>query len=114
MTQQAIQQEALSRAVGGQSTRNYADIYRGFAAKGVPVDEIKPRENVLTFHAWKALGRSVRKGEHGVKVLTFREGTRTEHNKETGEEERKSFRSPWSSTVFHISQTDAIAERKGS
>lgn len=108
MTQQAIQQEALSRAQGGLSTRNYADIYHGFAAKGIPIEEIRPRENVLTFHAWKALGRNVRKGEHGVKVLTFREGTRKETNKETGEEERKSFRSPWSSTVFHVSQTEPV------
>jgi len=108
MTQQAIQQEALSRAVGGLTMSNYPSIYQGFMAKGIPEGEIKPRENIFTFHAWKALGRQVRKGEHGVKIATFREVTKTERNQETGEEEKKSFRSPWFTTVFHVSQTDAI------
>jgi len=31
---------------------------QGFAAKGIPESEIKPRENVFTFNAWKALGSS--------------------------------------------------------
>jgi hypothetical protein len=26
---------------------------------------------VFTYHAWRALGRQVRRGEHGVKVVTF-------------------------------------------
>ena len=66
-----IQAEALSRAKGGQSMTNYPAIYTGFMAKGIPEAEIKPRENVLTFQAWKAVGRCVRKGEHGVKVVTY-------------------------------------------
>ena len=64
-----------------------------------------PRENVFTFDAWKALGRYVRKGEHGVKVVTFIECSK--ENKETREKE--SFRRPWTTTVFHVSQTEAIA-----
>ena len=46
-------------------TTNYNDL---FAAKGIPPESILPRVNVLTFWAWKALGRSVRNGEHGVRV----------------------------------------------
>ena len=57
-----------SRAVHGQSLSNFPAIFQGFAAKGIPESEIKPRENVFTFNAWKALGRVVRRGEHGVKV----------------------------------------------
>src|SRR5260370_419639 len=102
MTNQAIQQEALSRAVSGQSLANYPDIYAGFIAKGIPENEIKPRENIFTFQAWKALGRYVRRGEHGVKVATVRTVTKTD--KATGEKETYSM--PWSSTVFHISQTE--------
>ncbi len=64
-------QEALTRAVSGQSLTNFPAIFQGFAAKGIPESEIKPRENVFTFDAWKALGRVVRRGEHGVKVVTF-------------------------------------------
>ena len=63
---QATINEAYGRAVAGQSVMNYAAIYEGFLAKGIPESEIKPRENVFTFWAWKAVGRRVKKGEHGV------------------------------------------------
>jgi N-terminal domain of anti-restriction factor ArdC len=96
--------ESLKRAAHGQSFSNFPAIFQGFAAKGIPESEIKPRENVFTFEAWKALGRYVRKGEHGVKVTTFIECTKA--NKETGEKE--SFRRPWTTTVFHISQTEEM------
>src|ERR1700723_1666018 len=96
--------ESLKRAVSGQSFSNFPAIFQGFAAKGIPESEIKPRENVFTYQAWRALGRQVRRGEHGVKVLTFVDMAK--ESKETGE--TQSFRRPWSTTVFHVSQTDAI------
>src|SRR5205085_11203529 len=68
---QEIQQEALGRAVAGQSMANWVPIIAGFTAKGIPADQIKPSENVFTYHAWRALGRQVRRGEHGVRVSTF-------------------------------------------
>lgn len=99
---------------------NYPAIISGFMAKGIPAEEILPRENVFTFHAWKALGRSVKKGEHGVWVVTFIPCTR--ENRETGEKE--TYKRPWTSTVFHVSQTrstvpdgfnedGSIADRRG-
>jgi hypothetical protein len=99
-------QQALSRAVSGQSFTNFPAIFQGFAAKGIPESEIKPRENVFTFDAWKALGRVVRRGEHGVKVVTFIDCQSKETDPDTGE--RKLIRRPWTTTVFHISQTDAL------
>jgi len=99
-TSLAIQQEALSRATSSQSLANYAAIIRGFMAKGLSESEIKPRENVFTFNAWKALGRVVRKGEHGVKCITVI----TTKDKRTGREERR----PWTTTVFHVSQTQPV------
>src|ERR1700680_3489752 len=96
--------ESLRRAVHGQSFSNFPAIFQGFSAKGIAESEIKPRENVFTFQAWKALGRVVRRGEHGVKVTTFIECTK--ENKETGEKE--SFLRPWTTTVFHISQTEPL------
>lgn len=98
-------QEALTRAVSGQSYSNFPAIFQGFAAKGIPESEIKPRENVFTFEAWKALGRYVRKGEHGVKVLTFIETFSKETDPDTSG--RKIIRRPWTTTVFHVSQTGA-------
>jgi hypothetical protein len=103
------QVEALSRAVSGLSLGNYPAIFAGFVAKGIPETAIKPRENVFTYQAWRALGRQVRRGEHGVKVVTFVEMAK--ENKETGE--KQSFRRPWTTTVFHISQTDAIVASLG-
>jgi hypothetical protein len=98
--------ESLKRAVHGQSCSNFPAIFRGFAAKGIPESEIKPRENVFTFEAWKALGRYVRKGEHGVRVGTFIETKSKEVDRDTGQ--RKTLRRPWTTTVFHISQTEEI------
>ena len=93
-----IQSEALSRATNNLSMLNYPAIYEGFEAKGVT--DIQPRVNIFTYHAWKAKGRQVRKGEHGVKVVTWIKGT----DKKTGKE--KTY--PKRTTVFHISQTDPI------
>ncbi len=109
-TKEQIQQEALGRAIGGQSMTNWPAIIHGFIAKGIPESEIRPRENCLTYNAWRALGRQVRRGEHGVKVLTFLPAReRDETDPTTGERKlvRRSSR-PWTATVFHVSQTDPI------
>lgn len=97
-----MRQQALSRATSGQTMSNYPAIIGGFLERGIPEDQILPRENVFTFQAWKALGRHVRKGEHGVHVLTYVHGTRTD--RQTGEESAYSY--PKGTTVFHVSQTD--------
>ena len=78
----------------------------GFVAKGIPEAEILPRGNVFTFHAWKALGRSVRKGEHGVRVCTYITTDRKVTDEETGEVKHVTGRRPKSTTVFHVSQTE--------
>ena len=98
--------DSLKRAVSEQSFSNFPAIFQGFAAKGIPESEIKPRENVFTFEAWKALGRVVRRGEHGVKVVTMIETKSKEIDQDTGEQ--KVIRRPWTTTVFHISQTEPI------
>jgi hypothetical protein len=101
-----VRQEALTRAISGQTMSNYPAIYQGFIAKGIPESEIRPRENVFTFNAWRALGRTVRRCEHGVKVLTFIDRASKETDIDTGE--RKMIRLAWSTTVFHVSQTEAL------
>ncbi len=105
-TQVEIQQEALGRAVTGQSTRNYMAIITGFAAQGISADDITPRVNVFTYQAWKAQGRQVRKGQHGVKVCTF---IPIEYKVEKdGKEEVKVSSRPRTTIVFHVSQTDEL------
>lgn len=106
--------DALGRAVSGQSTMNYGPIIDGFLAKGIARDDIKPRENIFTYDAWQAAGRQVRKGEHGVKCVTFiaMKGKRIA-GEESDSSRRGGRRRPWRTTVFHISQTDAIPGQEG-
>src|SRR3989442_10288268 len=106
-----MQEEALSRAIGGQALTNRPAIIHGFMAKGIPEHDIRPRENVFTYHAWRALGRQVRRGEHGVKVVTFVPMTKKtgQVDAETGEEKTAQLgKRAWNATVFHVSQTDPI------
>lgn len=106
MTQAQLEmsQEALGRAASGQSVANYSFIFEGFMAKGIAIEDIRPRENVFTFWAWKALGRQVKKGEHGVKACTWIPVSKKDA--ESGEAD--SFKMPRSVTVFHISQTEEV------
>lgn len=108
VTREQIETEALTRAVGGMSFANYPPIIQGFLAKGIPESEIKPRENVFTFHAWRRLGRTVKRGEHGVKVVTFvrPHGEESEESAEGRKRKRGSF--PKWTTVFHVSQTEEL------
>lgn len=102
-----IQSEALTRAVSGKSTANWTAILQGFMAKGIDADDIRPRENVFTYRAWQALGRQVRKGESGVRVCTFAP-IKAKRDAQTGEIVKPGGKRPWFTTVFHVSQTDAI------
>jgi hypothetical protein len=112
MTKAEMQAEALERARASQAFTNYPAIYQGFMAKGIAEADIKPRDNVLTFHAWKALGRSVKRGEHGVRIVTFIDCSANDRDPATGEEKTVSYRRPHTTTVFHISQTEPTSDRQ--
>ena len=110
-TRKEMQAEALARAAAGQSLTNWPAIFAGFIAKGIPETDIKPRENVFTYHAWRALGRQVRRGEHGVKVTTWVTPKDKADHPDTPADQPTTARRgkmPWCATVFHISQTDPI------
>ena len=104
MNSQEIQAQALQNAKSQNSLMNYAAIIEGFAEKGVPVDDILPRENVFTFNAWKALGRVVSKGQKGVQITTFIPCEKTDEL--TGEIVK--VMKPKTTTVFHVSQTEEL------
>lgn len=104
MEKSQVQLEALTRATTSQSFLNYEAIYAGFQSKGIPADQIIPRENIFTFNAWRALGRTVKRGEHGIKITTWIQA----EDKTTGEPyKRATF-----TTVFHISQTEPMKGTK--
>lgn len=102
MTKAEIAQQALTSATSSQSLANYTTIINGFVERGIAAADIKPRENVFTFHAWRALGRTVKKGEKGVRVMTWI--PMTKKNADTGEANPIG-RRPKFTTVFHVSQT---------
>lgn len=104
MTREEIAEKALRNAVTNDSIANYGPIIAGFMDKGINAEDITPRVNVFTFHAWRALGRTVRKGERGVRVGSWIECTKKD--KETGEE--AAVKRSIATTVFHISQTDQL------
>lgn len=109
MTNAEKQAEALGRARDGTSLSNYSVIIRGFRARGIKEEDIQPRENIFTFQAWKALGRFVRKGEHGVRVCTYvpmelKDGK----DEKTGEDKIVHRSAPRMTTVFHVSQTEKL------
>ena len=98
----ALNREALARAEQNESWANYPAIFEGFTARGIPEQDIIPRENVLTYHAWLAKGRQVRRGEHGVMVQTWIVISNGFDDDEPG----KVRRIPRTAYVFHVSQTD--------
>lgn len=106
-TRKEQQREALNRAQAGLSAANYDAIFDGFIEKGIPLDQIKPRENIFTFQAWRALGRTVTKGQHGVKITTW-----ITCQKKDAESDQDTYRRPKTATVFHISQTAPLEETK--
>jgi len=95
---EAMQNEALDRAQHGRTNANDLVILSEFAARGI---DAHPREDCYTFNAWRALGRHVRKGEHGVRVAVY---VHTDEVKDDGTTQAHSY--PTSATVFHVSQTD--------
>jgi hypothetical protein len=94
------QLNALDRARTSQSMLNYRQIIQGLTEKGIDPKDIALRENVLTFDAWRATGRTVRRGEKGIRCLTW-----IPMPDDTG---AKTVR-PRSVYVFHISQTENLA-----
>ena len=102
--QSVTQSEALERARTSNSTANFSAIFEGFELKGIPAADIEPRVNVLTYNAWLALGRQVRRGEHGVKVCTWVSMTK----KDASGVSQPIGRKPHATAVFHVSQTDPV------
>jgi hypothetical protein len=115
MTKEQIQSSALTRAKFNTSMANFMPIIAGFIEKGISPDDIKPRENVFTFEAWRALGRTVKRGEHGVKIHTFvpmevKDRGQADNAAAGDLNKAKVISRPRTTTVFHISQTKPLDE----
>ena len=97
--------EALARIQAGFS-KNDALVVALFAARGIDPDAVEPRENVLTYRAWQAKGRQVRKGEKSVKITTYI--PIDEKKDANGKVTHPAGSRPRSTAVFHVSQTKAV------
>jgi hypothetical protein len=95
--------EALARIQSRVSKNDFAAIVQ-FAECGIHPNDINPRLNVLTFKAWKALGRRVAKGATGQKVCVWVPVEKD--GKEDGVR-------PITAVLFHITQTIAEDAEKG-
>jgi hypothetical protein len=95
--------DALARIQSRVSQNDFAAIMQ-FAACGISPDEITPRENVLTFKAWKALGRRVAKGATGQRVTVWVPVEKA--GKPDGVR-------PINAVLFHVTQTIAEDAEKG-
>lgn len=96
--------DALARIRSARPNGNDSLVMTAFAARGIPPAEIDPRENVLTFNAWKALDRHVRRGERSVHLRTWIPVPEKRNN--AGEITRKAGSRPKVTFVFHVSQTE--------
>ena len=109
-----IQAEALRNALNDRGAMNYEAIFEGFVEMGIAPSEITPRVNVFTYNAWRALGRQVRKGAHGVKVVTWitakPKSAEDAQPASAANEQGEDYKFPRSVTVFHVSQTDFIQQ----
>jgi len=103
--------ESLNRARSGSSS-NDSLVVSSFSALGYA--DIRPRENVLTYRAWQAAGRQVRKGEKGVPLPVFvpykGKGENPDSVPASASDGKKSKprMARKTATVFHIDQTDPI------
>lgn len=98
----AMQTAALGRAREGRMCANDLLVIAAYAVKGI---DAHPRVDVFTYNAWRSLHRHVRKGQHGIQVLTY---AHKDTVKSDGTTEEHSF--PTSAVVFHVTQTDPDTE----
>jgi len=109
--------EALQRIQRGQMGQNDIIAIMAFADCGIDPEAITPRENVLTFKAWKAKGRQVAKGAISVPVTVWipckGQQTETTEPEESGKKKAAAYMRPKVTRLFHVSQTIAIGAPKG-
>jgi hypothetical protein len=97
-----VASEALQRIQSSQSLANFAAVIDAFTERGIPEDQIQPKENCLTYNAWQAKGRQVRRGEHGAKITVYYP---TQLPPDAPPDAEPQLR-PVTAVIFHISQTD--------
>ena len=94
------------------SVANAAAVAASIAARGC---QCRPYEDVFTFARWRAQGRVVRRGEHGLRLVTYVTVLeRVDQNGETADganDQPRGYRMPRPTFVFCRCQTDELGAR---
>ena len=98
--------------------KQYLDFAKSFhkysAMNAMLIWAQKPNATMVAgFNQWKEKGRVVKKGEKGISIRGFAKKKVVKENKETGEEEEKTFGYFPIVTVFDISQTEPLPGHEG-
>ena len=115
--------EALERIQSLSCPKSEIAVQIHFSERGIDPSDIHPRQNVLTFNAWRALGRTVRKGERGFSFTAWVpiNGKQTKADESSDDSETESGKrsgkggrlKPRRTTVFHECQTVPIGQQDG-
>ncbi len=106
---------ALQRIQSMQFSGNDVLVIQAFADAGIDPEQIDPRNNVLTFNAWKALNRRVAKGAISVRVTVWIPvGEKADDGKtEDADKPKRTGMRPTMARLFHVSQTVPKDAEKG-
>jgi hypothetical protein len=110
-------QEALARIQSMHFCGNDVLVIQVFSEAGIPPEQIDPRNNVLTFNAWKAKSRRVAKGAKSIRVTVWipirdRNADAEPDENGDGEKKKRNGMRPKLTRLFHLCQTvDAEAEK---
>ena len=101
--------EALHDSDAWQRFLDYARSFHRYSLNNLLLiaSQRPDAHNVAGYRAWQALGRQVRKGETGIRILGGRSFTKTVENEHGEEEEHHGVRF-FPVSVFDYSQTDPI------
>ena len=105
---------ALLRIQSMQFGGNDVLVIRAFADADIAPEQIDPRQNVLTFNAWKALNRRVGKGAISVRVTVWIPvGDKAADEETSNDKPKRSGMRPTTARLFQISQTVPADAPKG-
>ncbi|HEV8670989.1 MAG TPA: ArdC family protein [Candidatus Limnocylindria bacterium] len=98
-----------ARSFDGYSIANAIAVKTALAERGCACE---PYEDVFTFNRWRAQGRIVRRGEHGIRLTVYITAMRAGEDADGVVDEPRAYRMPKTSHVFCRCQTDELAPRE--
>jgi len=98
-----------ARSFDGYSVANAIAVRQALSERGCSCE---PYEDVFTFNRWRAQGRIVRRGQHGIALRVYVTAMRGGEDADGVIDEPRAYRIPKTSHVFCRCQTDELAPRE--